>query len=207
MGPTSGSITTPRQLRISAALIVIGAAACVVLAQTLKPAAAAPTRRDDAASKAAFLEAYKVFMHPRCMNCHPAGDIPLQGEDSHIHLQNPKRGPDGKGIYAMKCANCHQDTNLVGQNMPPGHPEWHLPPADMPMVFEGLTPGELARTLKDPARNGGKTLEEILKHVTEDSLVLTGWDPADGLSKPPLSPDEFSRQVRLWIENGAAEPD
>src|SRR5258706_10489455 len=47
-------------------------------------------------SKTAFLEAYKVFMHPRCMNCHPSGDAPLQGDDSHIHLQNVTRGPDGK---------------------------------------------------------------------------------------------------------------
>ena len=29
------------------------------------------TQRDDAASRAAFLAAYKVFVHPRCMNCHP----------------------------------------------------------------------------------------------------------------------------------------
>src|SRR5947208_2831620 len=51
----------------------------------------------------AFLDAYKVFMHPRCMNCHPVGDAPLQGDDSHIHVQNVKRGPEGKGKYALKC--------------------------------------------------------------------------------------------------------
>jgi hypothetical protein len=38
-----------------------------------------------------------------------------------------KRGADGKGKYALKCANCHQDTNLPGANMPPGNPTWHLP--------------------------------------------------------------------------------
>ena len=27
-------------------------------------------RRDDAGARAAFAEAYKVFMHPRCVNCH-----------------------------------------------------------------------------------------------------------------------------------------
>jgi len=35
--------------------------------------------RDDAVARAAFLEAYKVFMHPRCVNCHPAGEAPLRG--------------------------------------------------------------------------------------------------------------------------------
>ena len=37
------------------------------------------------------------------MNCHPSGDIPLQGDDSHLHTMLPKRGKDGKGLYAMKC--------------------------------------------------------------------------------------------------------
>ena len=78
------------------------------------------------------------------MNSHPKGDAPLQGEDSHLHTQNVLRGSEGKGLFAMKCANCHQF-----ENMPPGHPEWHLPPANMSMVFEGKTPGQLARQLKD----------------------------------------------------------
>ena len=38
------------------------------------PGSAVAIKRDDAASSAAFKEAYKVLMHPRCMNCHPSGD-------------------------------------------------------------------------------------------------------------------------------------
>jgi len=163
--------------------------------------------KDEAASRAAFLEAYKVLMHPRCMNCHPVGDVPLQGDDSRLHPMNVQRGPEGKGKYALKCANCHQDENLPGANMPPGNPNWHLPPPEMPMVFEGQSPGELARQLKDPKLNGGKTLEEILHHVAEDSLVLWGWDPGEGRPKPPLSHDQFVEKMRSWIENGAAEPE
>ncbi|WP_422928669.1 hypothetical protein [Singulisphaera sp. PoT] len=170
-------------------------------------AARAEKPKDEAASKAAFLEAYKVLMHPRCMNCHPSGDIPLQGDDSHLHAQNVQRGPDGKGKYALKCANCHQLSNLPGLNMPPGNPNWHLPPPNMKMVFQGLTPRELARQLKDPELNGHKTLDELLHHVTEDKLVLGGWDPGDGRTKPPLSHEEFARKMREWIENGAVEPD
>ena len=56
-----------------------------------------PRDKDDAGARAAFLAAYKVLMHPRCMNCHPSGDVPLQGDDSHLHVQNVKRGEDGKG--------------------------------------------------------------------------------------------------------------
>src|SRR5450755_2803568 len=92
--------------------------------------------KDSVGSAKAFLAAYKVLMSPRCMNCHPAGDIPLQGDDSHLHTQGVKRGMDGKGLYALKCANCHQPQNSLGIHMPPGNPNWHLPPANMKMVFQ-----------------------------------------------------------------------
>jgi hypothetical protein len=163
-------------------------------------------QRDDAGSRAAFLAVYPVLMHPRCMNCHPKGDAPLQGEDSHIHTQNVQRGPDGKGVFAMKCSNCHQFKNLPGENMPPGHPEWHLPPENMRMVFEGKTPAELARQLKDPTQNGGKTLEQIIHHVAEDSLVATGWNPGEGRTSPPLTQAEAGKKMREWVDKGAAIP-
>jgi mono/diheme cytochrome c family protein len=109
----------------------------------------AATNIDSAASVAAFMDVYKVLMSPRCMNCHPAGDIPLQGDDSHLHTMSPIRGKDGKGVYAMKCSNCHQPTNSPGLNTPPGNPKWALPPADMKMVFEGKSPRELALQIMD----------------------------------------------------------
>jgi len=168
-----------------------------------KPAA----QRDDAGARGAFLVAYPVFMHPRCMNCHPVGDVPLQGDDSHPHAQNVKRGPDGRGLYALKCANCHQDTNLPGANMPPGNPNWHLPPPKTPMVFQGKTAAELARQLKDPSQTGGRTLDQIIIHVSEDKLVLAAWDPGEGHAPPPLTHAEFAKAMREWAEKGAAAPE
>ncbi|HKZ66564.1 MAG TPA: hypothetical protein VJ111_09430, partial [Chitinophagaceae bacterium] len=108
-------------------------------------------------SKEAFIAAYKVFMHPRCLNCHPAGDTPFQGDSGVLHTQGVKRGPDGKGLYAMKCKNCHQDAHTPGENMPPGHPNWHLPPADRKMVFEGKSPRQLAMSFKDSKFTGFNT--------------------------------------------------
>jgi hypothetical protein len=168
---------------------------------------ALPADKDDASARAAFLEVYRVLMHPRCMNCHPSGDMPLQGDDSHVHLQNVKRGEDGKGKYALKCANCHQDTNLPGENLPPGNPTWQLPRKDMPLVFQGKSPRELADQLKDPKRNGGRTLEQLLEHVTHDKLVQWGWEPGDGRTKPLLSHDEFAQKFREWVDKGAASPE
>jgi mono/diheme cytochrome c family protein len=168
------------------------------------------TKKEEAkykASQQAFLDVYKVLMSPRCMNCHPAGDIPLQGDDSHLHTMNVQRGVDGKGVYALKCANCHQPQNTAGLNMPPGNSNWHLPAANMKLVFEGRTPKQLAMQLKDTKQNGGKTLEQLYHHVAEDGLVLWGWNPGDGRTLPPLGHDEFAKAFRTWIDNGAAIPD
>lgn len=160
---------------------------------------------DSTTSIAAFMDVYKVLTSPRCMNCHPAGDIPLQGEDSHLHTMEPKRGIDGKGVYAMKCSNCHQPVNIPGSHMPPGSPEWHLPPQDMKMVFEGRTPRELAMQLIDKKQNGGKNMSDLIEHA-DDGLVLAGWNPAEGNAPPPLTHDEFKKAWVTWIKNGAFAP-
>lgn len=165
------------------------------------------SKKDSAESKRAFLQVYKVLMSPRCMNCHPAGDIPLQGDDSHLHLQGVKRGPDGKGLYALKCSNCHQSHNLPGLHMPPGNPKWRLPTANMKMIFQGRNPHQLALQLLDKKRNGGKSIKALIDHITRDTLVLSGWTPAEGLSKPPLTHKAFVKAFNEWINHGAVSPD
>lgn len=161
--------------------------------------------KDDAA-KAAFLAAYPVFMHGRCLNCHPQGDVPFQGDDQRLHPQNVQRGRDGKGKYALKCTNCHQLENVAGENMPPGVPNWHMPPANMKMVFEGKSASELCRQFKDPKLNGGHSVEGAIEHLEKDPLVHWGWAPGDGRSVPPLSHAEFLRHMQEWLRNGAACP-
>jgi mono/diheme cytochrome c family protein len=161
--------------------------------------------KDSVESVKAFMQVYKVLMSPRCMNCHPSGDVPLQGDDSRLHNSSPKRGKDGKGLYAMKCSNCHQATNVAGLNTPPGNPNWHLPPANMKMVFQGRTAYQLAKQLIDPKQNGNKTREQLIKHA-DDGLVLAGWNPGEGRTIPPLSHAEFKQAWVTWIKSGAYAP-
>ncbi|HEV3079106.1 MAG TPA: hypothetical protein VGY66_04980, partial [Gemmataceae bacterium] len=67
-------------------------------------------------------------------------------------------------------------------------------------------PRELADQLKDPRQNGGKTLEQLVEHVTHDKLVLWAWQPGDGRTKPPLAHEQFVMKLREWVEKGAASP-
>ena len=162
-------------------------------------------KKDSVASVRAFAGVYKVLMSPRCMNCHPNGDIPLQGEDSHLHTMGVKRGVDGKGVYALKCSNCHQPTNTPGLHTPPGNPNWHLPPVNMRMVFQGRTPRQLAKQIMDPKQNGHKDMKALIAHA-DDGLVKGGWNPGEGRALPPVSHAEFKRLWLTWLNNGAYAP-
>jgi len=162
-------------------------------------------KKDSVASVKAFKQVYTVLMSARCMNCHPAGNIPLQGDDNHLHTMSPQRGEDGKGVYAMKCSNCHQPTNTPGLHTPPGNPNWHLPPADMKMVFQGRTPRQLAKQLIDPKQNGNKNIQKLIAHA-DDGLVLSGWNPGEGRTLPPMSHAAFKKAWVTWLTTGAYAP-
>lgn len=195
------------------ALIAIILILTCVAAMSLSPASAPasnladmpPLKKDSVRSVKAFQEVYTVLMSARCMNCHPAGNIPLQGDDNHLHAMFPKRGVDGRGLTAMKCANCHQTTSPAGLHMPPGNPNWHLPPADMKMVFQGRTAHQLAKQIMDQKQNGHKNFEQLLKHA-DDTLVVAAWNPAGGRTLPPLSRKDFRKAWRTWLLTGAFAP-
>ena len=157
--------------------------------------------KDSIESAQAFLQVYKVLMSPRCMNCHPAGDQPLQGDDSHIHTMNVQRGMDGKGLYAAKCSNCHQRENVPGLHTPPGNPKWQLPPPVMKMIFEGRSAHDLALQIMDPTRNGQKNKKQLLEHA-RDTLVKAGWAMGEGRTPPPLAYQDFLKVWDTWINKG-----
>lgn len=166
------------------------------------------TADDPVKARAAFNDAVKVFFSARCGNCHPAGDSPTQGDERRVHDQGVMRGPDGKGEAGMQCATCHQSENLDGEGLPPGAPNWHMPPPDKKMQFQGMTAAQLCQQLKDPARNGGrKTLKESIHHIEVDPLVGWAWSPGNGRTTPPLSKADFLTKLNEWIDNGAACPE
>lgn len=156
-------------------------------------------------SAAAFQAIVPVLRHPRCMNCHSIGDFPRQGDDRHPHIMQVRRGPDGHGLNAVKCSTCHQDHNLAGLHMPPGAKDWHLPDPKMPMIWEGLTDGQLCALLKDPNQNGHRTVQQIVEHM-HTPLVLWGWHPGEGRTPIPMPEAVFLQKVNEWAANGAACP-
>jgi hypothetical protein len=159
--------------------------------------------RGDGAS--AFEAIVPVLHHPRCMNCHSVGDFPRQGDDSHRHTMDVRRGPHGDGADPVKCSTCHQDHNLAGLHTPPGAPEWELPPPSMPMIWEDLTDRQLCELLKDPKQNGHRTIQQIVDHMSSP-LVLWGWNPGEGRTAIAMPQPEFLAKVKEWASEGAGCP-
>ena len=182
-------------------------AVTLVLAVAARDSAAPPA--DVASGLAAFETVRKVFQHPRCQNCHIPGDAPLQFDEGRTHAQLVKRGFDGHGTAGLPCATCHAARNppaSYGAHMPPGAPDWHLPPPEAKMVFIDRTPAQLCRTIKDPKETRGRDLAAMLDHVANDKLVAWGWDPGVGRAPVPIPRAELAAAFRAWMDAGAPCP-
>jgi hypothetical protein len=196
------------------AAIVGGDAAPRAVAQvseSLRPPSAFTHISDRAArSRALFAEAAKVITSPRCMNCHPAGDNPSQGDNEHVHKPAAFRGEAGVGVPGLPCAACHTDKNFplsVGEasyQSIPGHPRWGLAPIEM--AWQGKSPDQICRQIKDPAHNGGRSLALLQEHMAKDDLVGWAWHPGPGRRPAPGTQEEFGVIIAAWTESGAECP-
>jgi hypothetical protein len=164
-------------------------------------AAAHPDRAER--SRALFAEASRVLLHPRCANCHPDGDSPLQGDVPRLHDPPVTRGPADRGVVGVECSSCHQDHNLPLARVP-GAPSWHLAP--LVMAWVGRSPAQICAQLKDPARNGGRTLADIVSHSAKDELVGWGWKPGADRQPAPGSQAAFGALMQAWVDTGAECP-
>jgi hypothetical protein len=158
-------------------------------------------------SVALFEEAGKVLTHPRCVNCHPAGDRPLQGMDQHPHNPPVVRGPADMGAAGLQCPTCHLDRNTPLQTTSirsiPGTSDWHLAPIEM--AWQGKSLAEICEQIKDPKRNGNRDLAALNEHMHSD-LVLWGWNPGEGREPAPGTAARFAELFKAWTDSGAACP-
>jgi alcohol dehydrogenase (cytochrome c) len=156
-----------------------------------------------------------------------AFDYPRQADDRHPHLYGVYRGPetdnegnpDNKGAPFGRCDTCHglennPTTGVPGATNKDGEVAWYLAPTAMAWESSPgnpMTGAELCAQLKDPARNGGLDLKELLHYIETEPLVLWAWDPGTRLNgeartTPPLSHEDFVDTFEKWIDAGAPCP-
>ncbi len=173
------------------------------MATSLRPVSDFASITDQRArSLALFGEVGKVLQHPRCLNCHPAGETPTQTDAMRLHSPLVVRG-DGLGATALRCTACHHEENFDPARVP-GNPKWALAPIEM--AWQGKTLGQICAQLKDRRRNGGKDMAAMEEHMAKDELVGWGWKPGAGRTPAPGTQEQFGALFSAWAKSGAVCP-
>jgi hypothetical protein len=194
-------------IRLMAAGIMLSSALVATAQEVQQPT---PITVDAAKGLPEWNRIFAVFSHPRCANCHVSDDRPRWSGahygETRVHAFNVQRGADGSGFGnpGLRCATCHFSSNSNALHGPPGAENWHLAPAEM--VWFGKSSAEICAQIKDPDRNGGRSLQDVAQHVRDDKLVGWGWAPGPGREPAPGSAEETAQAIENWIAAGAPCP-
>lgn len=182
---------------------------------TLGPASVAQ-ETDDAA--AAWSRISEVVTHPRCANCHVGAEgRPIWSGPSYEKAYGLEKGgwmhhgmfihggESRIGAENVPCSTCHMEENSDVAHGPPGAHVWLLPPVEM--EWFGKSGAEICRQLKDPAQNGGRSLEAVADHIARDDLVHWGWKPGGTREPAPYSREQIAADLRVWAGANAPCPD
>ena len=123
-----------------------------------------------------------------------------------LHQPLAVRGKDGHGAVAMACTTCHGASNFAPSAnwSVPGNPKWGVAPIEM--AWEGRSLRQICQQVKDPKRNGGKTMKQIVDHMAHDDLVGWGWNPGPGRTPAPGTQQQFGALIQAWVDAGANCP-
>jgi hypothetical protein len=195
-----GKVAPPAAILIAAVMLLAGVVSAPAVSDEASNNLAAPESfaaiPDTAARSAAlFSEAGKVLTDPRCVNCHPAGDRPRQGDIRRLHQPPVARGEDGFGLPAMRCPICHQAANFERAGVP-GNPAWHLAPHEM--SWEGKTLAQICEQIKDPAAARWK--------ISCVTLVRILWSAGPGLPEGIAGPRPARRRERARCSTPGSRP-
>jgi hypothetical protein len=78
--------------------------------------------------------------------------------------------------------------------------------APIEMAWQGKSAGEICRQLKDPNRNGGRSLALLQEHLAGDDLIAWGWQPGEGRDPAPGTQRLLGALVQAWVDSGAECP-
>jgi len=183
---------------------------CCAAALTATALLGAPAQATETGLQA-WAKVHEVFSHPRCANCHvDAGGVPIwsgasYGAKPRAHGMNVQGGASRIGAEnGLLCTTCHAHHNAGLPHGPPGAHVWLLAP--VAMQWWGKTSAEICAQIKDPARNGGRTLAQVAEHVAKDELVGWGWNPGPGREPAPYSAERTAAFIKDWAGQGAPCP-
>jgi|TARA_B110000908_G_scaffold162252_1_gene207462 hypothetical protein len=168
----------------------------------IEPAAAGSISTDEGLE--AWDRAYEVTSHPRCANCHvgpserPMWSGPAYGK-TRAHGMNVMAGESRIGAETIQCSTCHayrEGVNDIPHAAPQVAMNWQLAPIEADWF--GKSSQEICAQLRDPERNGGRTMIELAEHLNHDLILHWAWNPGGGRQPAPYSLQEHIDDLLIW---------
>jgi len=130
---------------------------------------------------------------------------PSYGAEPRRHGMNIRAGESRIGAETLPCSTCHGAQNGEVPHSPPGNASgWMLAPVEA--HWFGQSSRTICEQLRDPARNGGRTLNEVAQHLGHDLILRWAWAPGPGREPAPYSLQEHVDDLLIWGVAGAPCP-
>ncbi|MEM7377648.1 MAG: hypothetical protein AAF460_09100 [Pseudomonadota bacterium] len=172
-------------------------------------------------STADGLEAWQLFYdvasHPRCANCHVGPDNrPMWSGPSYgrtrPHGMNVNAGVSRIGAGSLQCSTCHttlsapdDSANDAPHTAPRVAMPWRLPPVEA--EWFGKSSSAVCEQVKDPTRNGNRTVEGLALHLDHDLILHWSWQPGGGREPAPHSLQATMDALMVWSAAGTPCPE
>ncbi len=159
---------------------------------------------------------YEVASHPRCANCHVGpSNIPMWSGASYgetrPHGMNVNAGESRIGAEQLLCSTCHTtlkeavpEANTVPHAAPRVAAFWQLAPVEA--EWFGKSSAYICNQLKDPDRNGGRTIRDVAIHLDHDVILHWAWNPGGDREPAPYSLQESMDFLMKWYAAGTPCP-
>lgn len=182
----------------------------IVLFGLTLPTSAQEANADREQGARAWEKVFEVLSHPRCSNCHvgssgvPVWSGPSFGDNPRQHGMNIRSGESRIGAEGLPCNTCHGLRNIDLPHAAPGAEGWRLPPPEF--EWFGKASNDVCQQVRDPERNGDRTIADIAAHVDHDALLHWAWNPGKGREPAPYSLQETVATILAWGDAGAPCP-
>ncbi len=159
---------------------------------------------------------YEVASHPRCANCHVGSDNrPMWSGPSYgktrPHGMNINADESRMGVETLACGTCHttlsqpdENANAVPHSAPKVAMAWSLAPVEA--EWFGKPSAYICNQLKDPERNGGRTVRELAIHLDHDLILHWAWNPGGDREPAPHSLQGAMDALMKWSAAGTPCP-
>ena len=159
---------------------------------------------------------FEVASHPRCSNCHVGADNrPMWSGPSYgktrVHGMNVSAGESRIGAEALACSTCHTtlkapdpNANAIPHSAPKVAMDWALAPVEA--EWFGKSSSYICNQLKDPERNGDRTIREVAAHLDHDLILHWAWNPGGNREPAPHSLQAAMDALMKWAAAGTPCP-